>query len=155
MCGLDDSVVKALLGFHGVTGCDTVSQFSGYGKKTAWKTFLKHPQLLEELGKMDVSDKISHDIQQFVIKMYAPSSAVSNINDLRAKLFHQGKVPQKLPPSEDTLKQHVLRANYQTRVWQLVVEPIPTLLTPELCGWTIHENGFKPVLPTIEPLPKD
>ena len=39
---------------------------------------------------MDVSDKVFHDIQQFVIQMYAPSSAVSNINDLRVKLFHQG-----------------------------------------------------------------
>ena len=37
---------ECLLGFHSITGCDTVSHFRGYGKKKSWKVFEKHSELL-------------------------------------------------------------------------------------------------------------
>ena len=38
--------------FHGLTGCDQVSFFSSYGKRTAWKTWQNYPQLTESLVKL-------------------------------------------------------------------------------------------------------
>ena len=40
---------ESLLGFHSIKGCDTVSQFRGYGKKKSWKVFEKHSELLKNL----------------------------------------------------------------------------------------------------------
>ena len=39
-----------LLAFHAVTGCHSVSQIGGYGKKTAWQVFQKHHKDLVDLG---------------------------------------------------------------------------------------------------------
>ena len=36
---------------HAVTGCDSVSQFGGHGKKTAWKVLQKHHADLAGCGK--------------------------------------------------------------------------------------------------------
>ena len=36
---LSQCVRENLLSFHALTGCDTVSSFSGYGKKKCWKIF--------------------------------------------------------------------------------------------------------------------
>ena len=35
---------------HAVTGCDTVSPFTGHGKVTAWKAFENNSQPLTGLG---------------------------------------------------------------------------------------------------------
>ena len=42
---LPASQKKALLAFHELTGCDSVSQFAGHGKKTQWKIFKEHYEL--------------------------------------------------------------------------------------------------------------
>ena len=39
---LSIDLVDTLLAFHAITGCDSVSQFSGHGKKTAWVVFKQH-----------------------------------------------------------------------------------------------------------------
>ncbi|RXM29763.1 hypothetical protein EOD39_8503 [Acipenser ruthenus] len=44
-------VFEAVLPFHAITGCDSVSYFSGHSKKTAWKVFNTHNHLLKDLGK--------------------------------------------------------------------------------------------------------
>ena len=36
---LSIDLVDTLLAFHAITGCDSVSRFSGHGKKTAWAVF--------------------------------------------------------------------------------------------------------------------
>ena len=43
--------VDTLLAFHAITGNDSVSQFSGHGKKTAWVVFKQHYTDLVGLGK--------------------------------------------------------------------------------------------------------
>ena len=37
-CGLNPDVREALPLFHALTGCDTTSQFCGYGKKSGWES---------------------------------------------------------------------------------------------------------------------
>ena len=41
---------------HALTGCDTVSQLRGHGKKSTWKTFQKHAVLLHHLGPRALSE---------------------------------------------------------------------------------------------------
>ena len=47
---LPSAVIKHLISFHAVTGCDTTSFTSGYTKKRAWKVFLEIPSLLADVG---------------------------------------------------------------------------------------------------------
>ena len=49
-----DSTLRA---FHAVTGCETVSQFAGHGKVTAWKAFKHNRQLLTSLGCGELQKK--------------------------------------------------------------------------------------------------
>ncbi len=47
-----------------------------------------------------------------------------------------------LPPCENTLKQHTLRANFQTAVWRKSLESSPHIPDPTLGhGWKKDENG--------------
>ena len=56
--GLDSSMCKALLVFHGFTGCDTVSAFERRRKKTAWNVWKVFPDVtkaFEDLVLMEES----------------------------------------------------------------------------------------------------
>ena len=54
---LDAALRSVLPAFHALTGCDTVSQFAGHGKVTAWKVFENNSQLLASLG----CGQLTHD----------------------------------------------------------------------------------------------
>lgn len=62
--------VDTLLVFHAVTGCDSVSQFSGHGKKTAWKVFQQHHNDLTCLGKGPLTESIAISTEKFVCNIY-------------------------------------------------------------------------------------
>ena len=64
-----ESVYSALLAFHAITGCDTVSYFSGHTKKTAWSVFVK-----EHLGYFSTSEKETSQRPRFTMRK---SSSVS------------------------------------------------------------------------------
>ena len=80
-------VSEALLGFHAISGCDTTSNFSGYGKKLTWKSFLKQPSVLSEIGIQPFTDKTMSSAERFVIKLYYGNSNELSINELRTNLL--------------------------------------------------------------------
>ena len=55
-------VLQNLIGFHALTGCDSVSSFSGYAKKSCWKVITKYPQLLSGVGR----NGEVNDVEEFV-----------------------------------------------------------------------------------------
>ena len=57
-------------------------------------------------------------IQQFVVFMCDKNSTVTTVNAARQKLFSQRcKAIENIPPTQDALRQHTLRAAYQVFVW--------------------------------------
>ena len=50
---LGEEVCRALLFWYALTGCDTVSQFAGCGKKIAWKTWLAFPEANETFTRYE------------------------------------------------------------------------------------------------------
>ena len=48
--------MESLLPFHALTGCDTTPYVFGHTKKSAWTVFLKHHDLLMELGVRPLND---------------------------------------------------------------------------------------------------
>lgn len=67
---LSTDQLQTLLAFHVVTGCDSVSQFSGHSKKTAWQVFLNHDQ------------GCSQDFSNTKVKNGRQCSAVGKISDM-------------------------------------------------------------------------
>ena len=104
---------ESILGFHAITRCDTVSPFRGYGKKKSWKVFMMYPELLKNLGVGNLTEETVSSAELFICKMYSESPDTTSVNELRCRLFRQGKVePENLPPAKDTLDQHIRRAHY-------------------------------------------
>lgn len=106
------SVRLNILGFHALTGCDTTSSFSGISKKTCWKQFLAHPELLSGVGR-DGNPELA---EKFVCLLYGLKE-VTGIDDARRILFVKAKrALEMLPPTKDALELHVARSNYQATV---------------------------------------
>ena len=107
---LPEELLSNIIGFHALTGCDTVSSFSGLGKKTCWKVFGKYPNLLNGVGR----DGGLEDEEKFVCRLYKSEVVDSGVNKARACIFDQGKVAlEMLPSAQDALELHLSSANYQ------------------------------------------
>ena len=115
---LDDTTAKNIIAFHAMTGCDTVSQFAGKGKKTAWKVFQEMPDSLRLLGASTVSPEATLEAERFVCRLYMKTAECTSVNEARQRIFMQGKKSlEALPPTKDALDKHIQRANYQCFVW--------------------------------------
>jgi len=81
-----------LLMFHALAGRDSVSFFSGRGKKTAWEVWNVFPELTPVLKAMlmlqeDIDDTCLDVIERFEILLYDRTSSLSKVNDVRQELF--------------------------------------------------------------------
>ena len=75
---------------------------------------------------------------------FCGSKTIKDINELRYAIFcaKRGKIElHKLPPSRDSLKNHILRACYQCFIWGKCLEKSPDIPDLEDHGWK-HENGL-------------
>ncbi|CAG9825679.1 unnamed protein product [Phaedon cochleariae] len=141
-------VTSALPGLHAWTGCDTVSAFSGQGKLKALKLLPTNDEfvsLFSMLGsQFSLSDGDHCKIQKFACQLYSRNIKTENINELRYQMFRsrQGAVEStQLPPCEDCLHQHSLRANYQTAIRKRCLENFPAIPEPEDHGWNLEKDG--------------
>ena len=118
-----------------MTGCDTTSPFSGIGKRSSWKVFKQSPELLHSIGVEDVPNPTAlADAEEFVCKLYQPTTTNTSIHTVRSSLFRKNKANiDSLPPTKDFLTLHLKMAHYQTRIWKHCLVPNPQL--PSLLDW--------------------
>ena len=153
---MDDDVRRNLPAYHALTGCDTVSQFCGLGKKSSWKTFKEHTCLLDMLGIGDLSNTTIEMIEIFIFRLYSPTTSDQKINDVRYKLFLKGtKDPEKLPPTQQSVLQHIKRAHYQSKIWYSSTTSQSSMESPVGNGWIKDDDTshVKPNLIIDDPLP--
>ena len=142
--------------FHELTGCDTLSFFSGKGKKTAWDVWnvfsqltsvLKAPLMLPE----DIDDTCMDVIEIFVILLYYRTSSLSKINEVRQELFSRKKrSPYNIPPTQASLLQHVKRAVFQGDfAWGQTLLKQPILPCPSRWRWQLESNRWVPHWTTL------
>ena len=144
---------KALMMFHALTGCDTVSSFRGRGKKTAWTAWLSYPKVTEtflallSLPIEDIDQNILNEIERFIIVVYSKTCTLSRVNEARRELFTQGfRTIENIPPTQAALLEHLKRAVYQAaHVWSQALDPSPKLPSPENWGWQLTESVWKPL----------
>ena len=133
--------VQALPMFHALTGCDTVSCFTGHGKRKEWAVWTILPQLTQTLTDLStapdhIDEDAKHTIERYIILLYDRTSTATDINKAHCKLFAKRSNVQLIPPTSAALKQHVRRAVYQGGyVWGQALVPAPTLPSPTDWGW--------------------
>lgn len=58
-----------------------------------------------------------------------------------------------LPPTSNSIFQHILRSNYQALVWRRCLTPLQRIPSPIENGWEATDNIIKPVLMTKDAAP--
>ena len=148
----------ALPMFHAITGCDTVSAFVGYGKKSAWATWNTLPELTDALLSLanaptSIQEDTMHVIERFVILQYDRTSKCKDVNKARKKLFAKKSSVQNIPPTYAALEQHVKRSALQGgHVWGQALVPEPVLPPPT--DWGSHRSDDGPYTPLWTTLPE-
>ena len=147
---------RSLPVFDALTGFDTVSCFSGIGKKTAWSTWMLDDEVMEAFldcsrGPFDVSDECLKKIERFVVLLYDRTSSKSYVNEARKQLFTQkGRTLDAIPPTQAALKQHIKRAVFQGgHCWGQALSLQMTLPCPSEWGWEQSLNGWTPRWTTL------
>ena len=112
----EQDFLKALIGVHALTGCDTASAFSGKGKWKAIQLLFKNESyvkaMVEKGETWSVSDATFNAAEELVCPLYRKKG--QNVDLLRYELYcaKGGKVdPEALPPCRTSLHLHMKRAN--------------------------------------------
>lgn len=126
-----------------ILGCDSTSAFFGKGKKTPL-TVAKAQGYLESCAKIGHSippvENLSEEIQKYVCALYGQKD-VCEVNIARYNLFKLGKFAEdNIPPNDDTLHQHLLRANFQAYIWKHSLSNVLNLPSPCESGWTLEDG---------------
>ena len=67
---LPSDVIKHLISFHAVKGCNTTSFISGHTKKTARKVFLENRGFLADVGVRMIAENVLSSVEQFICRLY-------------------------------------------------------------------------------------
>ena len=98
-----------------------------------------------------VFDELYVDCENFV---YGGSDKDSDINTLRYKHFCTSKKDTAhLPPTQDELKQHIARANYQAVIWRRSILSSIQPPNPQNHGWKVVDSQLEPVWMLQAPAP--
>ena len=117
-----DIVLKSLIGFHSFTGYDTISAFAGPGKVKPIKLMLKDEKYIKMFSRLgentNISTEILDSLIEFVCHMYG-WKVYDSVDEICYSMYCQITCRcQHLPPCAEVLELHVMKANYQARIWR-------------------------------------
>ena len=150
---LGGELCLALPGYYAFTGCDTTSAFAGKGK-------VAPPELLNKNESFCTAmQPIGNNIyvlfkkcQPYVCKIYGYHDVATDIITVRYFLFcARAAESAQLPPTQDALKMHIKRANYQAGVWRRAMEANPNIPSFHNQGWQIGDDNEVPTEWTTKP----
>lgn len=156
------SLCSLLLPFHALMGCDSTStsSFRGKGRKKSFQILRDNTEIYKGLALLGQSLQLHDEAKmcciEFICRLYQPSADISDLNQLRFKMFCKKPVKnQSLPPCQDSVVQHIKRCNYQSYLWKNSLIAKPDLESPVGHGWVKTEEGLIPELMTQAPAPKE
>ena len=139
---LGPACVQGIVGMHAYTGCDTVSSLFGKGKINILKLMCANPDVQNAFAKLgeeyEVSEGLFDILEKATCLIYAAKTKISNVNELRYHLFcaKKGEIESyQMPPCKDSLKKHVMCANYQAAIWKRCLVADPETPNPINKGW--------------------
>ena len=157
---LGPTKTAALPAFHSLTGSDNTGNFAGKGKLTCWKIFLQsNDDTISSLAKLGTEENPEEEtvdaVERFVCQLYLPKTSISTVKELRWLLFKKKQAQaERLPPTQGALCEAILRAHYQTMVWNNDTVPNPQLPSPQNYGWQQFEDEWQPVKTKLPPAPE-
>lgn len=147
------SALESLLAFHALTGCDSVSYIAGHSKKTAWKIFQQHHQLLKDLGRGELNQETITAAEKFLCRIYGLEE-VDSVDKARVVYFTRSRSLASLPPTSDALCYHIQRSHYQAMVWLQACCAYPNLPEPTALGWKLVDGKLTPELMSLPAVPE-
>ena len=150
----------ALPAFHALSGADNTGSFSGKGKLACWKVFNRADEdVITALANLGTTEHPDEDtikgVEKFVCHLYQPNTSICKVNELRWSLFKKKQAQsERLPPTHGALREAILRAHYQTMVWNNDKVPNPNIPSPENYGWKKDNDEWLPVMTTTPPAPE-
>ena len=142
-----ETLLKALIGFHSFTGCDTVSAFAGRGKLKPLMLMMKRQDYVDMFASLGTRTNIDESLIDLLIKyvchMYSWEGS-NSVNDVRYGMYCKsgGKIScEKIPPCEDVLRLHIRRANYQAYIWRQSLVSQQHEADPQEHGWCLDDEG--------------
>ena len=129
-----------------------MSFIAGHSKKSAWKVFGTHYELLCDLGKAELTSEVIQSAEKFICRLY-------NLNDIdkcdkaRVVMFCKGRSQESLPPTPDAALLHIKRAHYQSMVWVQAHLARPVLPKVTDMRWMDDNGKLIPELITLLPIP--
>lgn len=134
--------MKALIGVHAITGCDTISTFSGKGKWKAVQLLQRNERYVRAMASIGeewaVSEETFKDTEALVCQLYGKKCQSVDVLRYEIHCTRGGKVePEALPPCLSSLRLHVTRANYQAAIWRRAIVPLPVIPSPHGHGWEV------------------
>ncbi|XP_028404399.1 uncharacterized protein LOC114527028 [Dendronephthya gigantea] len=156
MCD-NEEIAKCLIPFHVMTGCDSNSCFYGHGKATIYAKLVKNAEARKLLAKcgmnLPLAADVLDDLISFIIRFVYGDTHSSSLDMSRAAKWkaQKKKSLRRLPPDLDSLKQHIMRANYLSYIQRHPEEK--THPSPIGHGWELVNGRCKPVRHTQPSLP--
>lgn len=153
---LGPDICSGILFFHAFTGCDTVSGFSGKGKKSfwkAWKSFPEVTKIFKELSQPvnEIENHHLYLLSRYVIITYDKTIDVEDINQARKALFIKGRAMDRLPPTFSALLEHTKRACLQAGfIWGQSLIANPEYPNFRNWGWKKENGVWTPLWSTIK-----
>jgi hypothetical protein len=94
------------------------------------------------LGRETVlSNELKKALSTYVCHLYGVEEC-SDVNSVRYQLFKSGKYEEQLlPPNQDSLDQHIRRANFQCYIWRHAMQPVLNMPTFYNHGWKVDDEG--------------
>ena len=156
---LGNDVCDALIGLHCFTGCDSVSAVKGKGKVKAYKLMIgskEYIDVFQSIGKNWNSDNVNMTaIQSFVCALYN-KPGLTSVNEARYEIFRRSyKTDVTLPPNQDSLRCHTMRANYQAAIHHRCLQRKIDAPTPVNNGWILNEENDLVVVWITQPVAPD
>ena len=130
--GIDkNGFLKALIGVHAITGCDTISAFSGKGKWKAVQLLQRSEKYVRAMASIGEEWEVYEDTKALVCQIYGKKCQSVFVLRYEIHCAKGGKAePEALPPCESSLRLHVTRANYQAAIWKRAIVPLPVIPSP-------------------------
>ena len=80
---------------------------------------------------LQLDDTVIDCCEVFICRLYRPNSDITDLNQLRYKMFCKTTVKNpSLPPCYDSMLQHLKRCNYQSYIWQSALISQPDIESP-------------------------
>lgn len=153
---LGPEICSGILFFHAFTGCDTVSGFSGKGKKSFWKAWKSFPEITNTFKELSqpvnaIENHHLNLLSRFVTLTYDKTSDTVDINQARKELFIKGRAMDRLPPTFNALLEHTKRACLQAGfIWGQSLKANLEYLNFENWGWKKENGVWTPFWSTIK-----